>query len=86
MRLTHTALLWGSLAVFGAVAAGRALLELRVTAGLALDALVPVLAGLTVLGAALLAMRDPERFAPDPPWIAYVAAAGTLLYLVTLAL
>ncbi|MFB6303893.1 MAG: hypothetical protein ABEH47_01905 [Haloferacaceae archaeon] len=83
--MNHAALLWGSLAVFGALATGEAVLALRAAPGLPPGRLGAAVAAFLVLGASLLALRDPERFEPSPPWIAYVAAGGTLLYAASLA-
>ena len=78
--------MWGSLAVFGAVATGRSILDLRAAPGLPVAETATAFAAFLVLGASLFALRDPESFEPPAPWMAYLTAAGTLGYLVSLLL
>jgi hypothetical protein len=78
--------MWGSLAVFGAVATGDAVLTLRAAPGTPLPGVARAVAAFLVLGASLLALRDPEAFAPPAPWVAYLAAASTLGYVVVLSI
>jgi hypothetical protein len=76
--------MWGSLAVFGAVAAGRSILALRATAGVPLAETAAAFAAFLILGGSLFALRDPDAFEPPAPWVAYLAAVSTLGYLLTL--
>jgi hypothetical protein len=82
--VNHALLMWTSLAVFGTLAGGRAVLTVRAAPGLPLSDLFAAMAALVVVGGSLVALRDPDRFEPSPPWIAYVAAAGTLVYVASL--
>jgi hypothetical protein len=72
--------MWGSLAAFGALAAGDAVLAVRAAAGVPLPAAAKAFSAFLVLGGALFALRDPDAFEPPAPWLAYLAAAGTALY------
>jgi hypothetical protein len=82
----HTLLMWGSLAVFGAVATGRAVLAVRAAPGVSAAEAAAAFAAFLVLGASLLALRDPDAFEPPAPWVAYLAAAGTLGYFLSVLL
>ena len=82
--MNHTLLLWGSLAVFGALSTGRAVLSLRATTDPSLGAVATAFSAFLVLGASLFALRDPETFEPPRPWLAYVAAAGTAAFVASL--
>ena len=84
--MNHTLLMWGSLAVFGAVATGRSILDLRAAPGLPVAEVAAAFAAFLVLGASLFALRDPEAFEPPSPWMAYLAAAGTLGYVLSILL
>ena len=79
--MNHTLLMWGSLAVFGAVAAGDAILAVQAAPGVPLPEAAAAFSALLVFGASLFALRDPDAFEPPAPWVAYLAAAGTLVYL-----
>ncbi|MFB6168398.1 MAG: hypothetical protein ABEJ43_06075 [Haloferacaceae archaeon] len=81
--MNHTLLTWGSLAVFGAVAAGEAVLAVRAAPGTPVAEAATAFSALLVFGASLFALRDPDRFEPPAPWLAYLAAAGTLGYVAT---
>jgi hypothetical protein len=78
--VNHTLVMWGSLAVFGALAAGDAVVAVRAASGVPLPEAARAASALLVFGGALFALRDPDRFAPPTPWLAYVAAAGAALY------
>ena len=81
--VNHTLLMWGSLAVFGALAAGEAVLAVRAAPGIPVVEAAAAFAALLVLGGALMALRDPGTFEPPAPWVAYVAAASTVVYAVS---
>lgn len=83
--MNHALLMWGSLAAFGALAGGRAVLAVRAAPGLPLPDLFASMAALVVVGGSLIALRTPDRHEPPAPWVAYVAAAGTLVYAAALA-
>jgi hypothetical protein len=76
--------MWGSLAVFGAVAAGDAILSIRAAPGVPVSEAAAAFAAFLVFGASLLALRDPDAFEPPAPWVAYLAGVGTLGYLASL--
>jgi len=78
--VNHTLLMWGSLAVFGAVATGEAALAVRAAPGVPPVEAATAFAAFLVLGASLMALRDPETFEPPAPWVAYLAAASTAVY------
>jgi hypothetical protein len=84
--VNHTLLMWGSLAVFGAVATAESVLAVRAAPGTPVPEVAAAFAAFLVLGASLFALRDPEAFEPPSPWMAYVAAAGTLGYVLSLFL
>ena len=83
LAVNHTLLMWGSLAVFGAVATGRSILALRAAAGVPLAETAAAFAAFLVLGGSLFALRDPDAFEPPAPWVAYLAAVATVVYLAT---
>jgi hypothetical protein len=86
LGVNYTLLMWGSLTVFGAVATGRSILNLRAASGVPVLEAATAVAAFLALGASLFALRDPESFEPPAPWMAYLAAVGTFGYLVSLLL
>ena len=57
-----------------------AVVAVRAASGVPLPEAARAASALLVFGGALFALRDPDRFAPPTPWLAYVAAGGTALY------
>ncbi|ESS06908.1 MAG: hypothetical protein A07HB70_00877 [uncultured archaeon A07HB70] len=78
--MNSTLLMWGSLAVFGALAAGEAVLAVRAASGTPPVEVATAFAGLLVLGASLMALRNPETSEPPAPWVGWLAAASTAVY------
>ncbi|MFB6080102.1 MAG: hypothetical protein ABEJ81_03795 [Haloferacaceae archaeon] len=78
--MNHARLMWGSIAAFGVLAGGKAAMTVRTAPGLPVVDVLAALAALIVVGGSVLALRHPERFEPASPWLAYLAAAGTLAY------
>jgi hypothetical protein len=80
VEIDHTLLMWGSLAVFGAVATGEAVFVIRVASGTPPVEVATAFAGFLVLGASLMALRDPEAFEPPASWLGWLAAVSAAVY------
>ena len=84
--MNHTLLMWGSLAAFGVLAGGKSALAVRAAPGLPVVEVLATLAAFVVVAGSVLALSHPDRFEPASPWLAYLAAAGTLAYAASFAL
>ncbi|MFB6302595.1 MAG: hypothetical protein ABEH78_07025 [Haloferacaceae archaeon] len=82
--MNHALLMWASIAAFGLLAGGRAALAVRTAPGLPVLDVLAALAALVVVSGSLVALGNLDRFEPPSPWLAYVAAVGTLVYAASL--